>query len=195
MQTAISIAPLAVVKCPGLSPRHRMEPGSIPQFVPAPLRAIYELTGNYRVRSTDLQPVSEWVHGLFGPQDQLVLPHGWRAMTNATSHSSALSTKSIVSTDVGQASSPDRPFPARVRLPILVAAKRSDAALGPSVLAVVGPPLRLVPNCDRRCITTFCHPWLAFGVLAFAKLRLIRRNLWIFHRFPDKPSPRAVSYT
>lgn len=57
---------------PDLQPRHRVLPSDIPSFVPAPLRAIYELAGNYPVPFTEQWRRPNWMAGLFGIQDQLL---------------------------------------------------------------------------------------------------------------------------
>jgi len=57
---------------PDLQPRHRVVPADIPAFVPAPLRAIYELAGNYPVPFTEQWRRPNWIAGLFGNQDQLL---------------------------------------------------------------------------------------------------------------------------
>lgn len=60
---------------PDLSPEHRIEPSLIPKFIPPPLRAIYEVTGNWPVPYTEQWRKPNWIHGLFGPQDQLLPMH------------------------------------------------------------------------------------------------------------------------
>lgn len=57
---------------PDLQPRHRVVPADIPAFVPTPLRAIYELAGNYPVPFTEQWRRPNWITGLFGNQDQLL---------------------------------------------------------------------------------------------------------------------------
>ena len=57
---------------PGLSPSHRIEPSLIPKFVPGPLRAIYEVTGNWPVPYTEQWRAPNWKCGLFGRQDKLL---------------------------------------------------------------------------------------------------------------------------
>jgi hypothetical protein len=57
-----------------LSPRHRIDAGSVPAFVPPPLRAIYEFAGNYPLPHTKQWRRPKWAVGLFGPQDQLPPP-------------------------------------------------------------------------------------------------------------------------
>jgi hypothetical protein len=57
---------------PDLSPKHRIEPSLIPKFVPPPLRAIYEVTGNWPVPYTEQWRPPKWKRGLFGPQDKLL---------------------------------------------------------------------------------------------------------------------------
>jgi hypothetical protein len=57
---------------PGLTAQHRMEPSSIPGFIPPPLRAIYEIAGNWPVPNAEQWRPPRWIPGLFGPQDQLL---------------------------------------------------------------------------------------------------------------------------
>jgi hypothetical protein len=57
---------------PDLSAKHRIAPSLIPAFVPPPLRAIYELAGNWRVPYTEQWRPPRWIPGLFGTQDQLL---------------------------------------------------------------------------------------------------------------------------
>jgi hypothetical protein len=57
---------------PELSTKHRIDGSLIPPFVPAPLRAIYELAGNWPVPSTEQWRPPKWIPGLFGPQDHLL---------------------------------------------------------------------------------------------------------------------------
>lgn len=55
-----------------LSACHRVDPSVIPSFVPKPLRAIYELTGNWPVPFAKQWRAPNWVPGLLGLQDQLL---------------------------------------------------------------------------------------------------------------------------
>ncbi len=57
---------------PDLSPEHRVAPSSIQPFVPPPLRAIYEIAGNYPVPYSQQWLPPEWIPGLFGTQDHLL---------------------------------------------------------------------------------------------------------------------------
>jgi hypothetical protein len=58
----------------GLSAKHRIAASQIPSFVPPPLRAIYELTGNWPIPYTGQWRPPRWVPGLFGRQDHLLPP-------------------------------------------------------------------------------------------------------------------------
>ncbi len=55
-----------------LTPDHRMESSAIPDFIPTPLRLVYEFTGNYPVPNDQQWRAPNWQCGLFGPQDQLL---------------------------------------------------------------------------------------------------------------------------
>lgn len=57
---------------PDLSTKHQVPSSSIPDFVPSPLRAIYELTGNWPVPYGEQWRAPEWTSGLFGTQDRLL---------------------------------------------------------------------------------------------------------------------------
>lgn len=57
---------------PDLQPQHRVSSAQIPAFVPGPLRAIYELAGNYPVPFTEQWRHPKWIAGLFGNQDRLL---------------------------------------------------------------------------------------------------------------------------
>jgi hypothetical protein len=57
---------------PDLSAKHRIPPSSIPFFVPPPLRAIYELAGNWPVPYAEQLRPPKLVPGLFGTQDCLL---------------------------------------------------------------------------------------------------------------------------
>jgi len=57
---------------PDLSSQHRMAAASIPDFIPPPLRAIYEFAGNYPIPNAEQWRRPNWIYGLFGPQDQLL---------------------------------------------------------------------------------------------------------------------------
>jgi hypothetical protein len=57
---------------PDLSAKHGVAPSSIPPFVPPPLRAIYELAGNWPVPYSEQWRRPKWVPGLFGTQDRLL---------------------------------------------------------------------------------------------------------------------------
>src|SRR5688572_25116162 len=57
---------------PDLSAKHRVAPSLIPPFVPPPLRAIYELAGNWPVPYTEQWQAPTWIPALFGTQDQLL---------------------------------------------------------------------------------------------------------------------------
>ena len=57
---------------PGLTGKHRMPSEEVPAFVPQPLRAIYEHTGNYPVPNCEQWRAPDWRSGLFGPQDDLL---------------------------------------------------------------------------------------------------------------------------
>lgn len=57
---------------PDLSPAHRMDASSVPEFIPPPLRAIYEFAGNYPIPNAEQWRQPRWQPGLFGPQDQLL---------------------------------------------------------------------------------------------------------------------------
>jgi hypothetical protein len=57
---------------PDLSPEHRIEPSLIPKFIPPPLRAMYEVTGNWPVPYPEQWRAPNWERGLFGSQDKLL---------------------------------------------------------------------------------------------------------------------------
>lgn len=57
---------------PDLSFKHRMDAASVPDFIPPPLRAIYEFAGNYPIPNSEQWRTPNWTYGLFGPQDQLL---------------------------------------------------------------------------------------------------------------------------
>ena len=57
---------------PDLSKNHRIAPSVIPQFVPAPLRSIYELGGSWPVPYSEQWRSPKWTAGLFGTQDRLL---------------------------------------------------------------------------------------------------------------------------
>lgn len=57
---------------PDLADRHRVSPTEIPSFVPPPLRAIYELAGNWPVPYQQQSQSPSWIGGLFGTQDHLL---------------------------------------------------------------------------------------------------------------------------
>ncbi len=59
---------------PHLHAKHRMNATDIPPFVPPPLRAIYELAGNYPVPFNEQWRRPNWIAGLFSSQDQLLPP-------------------------------------------------------------------------------------------------------------------------
>ena len=57
---------------PDLSPKHGIGASLIPEFVPPPLRSVYELTGNWPVPYAEQWQPPQWVPGLFGTQDHLL---------------------------------------------------------------------------------------------------------------------------
>jgi len=59
---------------PDLRPAHGIDAALLPSFIPPPLRAIYELAGNYPVHYTEQWRRPYWTPGLFGTQDQLLPP-------------------------------------------------------------------------------------------------------------------------
>lgn len=60
---------------PELSTKHRVEPSLIPSFVPPPLRAIYELTGNYPVPYDEPWRPGMRISRLFATEDWLLPFH------------------------------------------------------------------------------------------------------------------------
>lgn len=59
---------------PDLSAQHRLSPSAIPEFVPPPLRSIYELAGDYPIPHARQWRRPDWVSGLFANQDRLEPP-------------------------------------------------------------------------------------------------------------------------
>lgn len=57
---------------PDLTEEHRVDSSQISEFIPSPLHEVYRLTGNYPVPFTEQWRHPKWIHGLFGPQDQLL---------------------------------------------------------------------------------------------------------------------------
>lgn len=57
---------------PDLAATHRVSQSLIPQFVPASLRAIYELVGNYPVPFAEQWRAPQWIPALFCAQDHLL---------------------------------------------------------------------------------------------------------------------------
>ena len=57
---------------PDLSSEHRIDASLIPDFVPPPLRAVYEIAGNWPIPYTKQWRKPDWGRGLFAKQDRLV---------------------------------------------------------------------------------------------------------------------------